>query len=63
MKYAEVASYIPLSIIWNHAEIASALSPHHADLFYRLLIVQAQCEGLTNLTEDSVFHLYDVSVF
>ena len=63
LKYAVAAGYIPLSITWSHAETAGALSPHHADPFDRLLIAQAQCEGLTILTEDSIFRRYDVSVF
>lgn len=63
VKYALAAGYIPLSITWDHAEIAGALTPHHADPFDRLLIAQARCEGLTILTKDSVFRRYDVSVF
>ncbi len=62
LKYAAAAGYIPLPITWTHAEIAGALIPHHADPFDRLLIAQAQCEGLTILTKDSVFRRYNVSV-
>ena len=62
IKYTVAAGYIPLSITWGHADIAGALPPYHADPFDRLLIAQAQCEGLTILTKDSIFRHYDVSV-
>lgn len=62
LEHVKAAGYIPLSITWVHAEIAGALSPHHADPFDRLLIAQAQCEGLTILTKDSIFRRYKVNV-
>ena len=62
LEHVKAAGYLPLSITWVHAEIAGALSPHHADPFDRLLIAQAQCERLTILTNDSIFHNYKVNV-
>jgi PIN domain nuclease of toxin-antitoxin system len=38
----------------------AALPPHHRDPFDRLLIAQAQIEGLTILTADPQFAEYDV---
>ena len=35
-----------LPISWAHAEAAAALPAHHADPFDRMLIAQAQLEGL-----------------
>ena len=62
IEYATAAGYIPLLITWQHADVAGALYPHHKDPFDRLLIAQAQCEELIILTNDSIFHDYDVSV-
>lgn len=50
---------VPISI--RHAEAAGALPPHHADPFDRMLIAQAQCEGLTLVTADRAFRHYDVT--
>ena len=62
LEHVKAAGYLPLSITCVHAEIAGALSPHHADPFDRLLIAQAQCERLTILTSDSIFRRYKVNV-
>ncbi|MGH3594207.1 MAG: hypothetical protein ACRDRF_24715 [Pseudonocardiaceae bacterium] len=35
---------------------------HHRDPFDRLLIAQAQCEGLTIVTADRTFAAYDVPI-
>jgi len=35
---------------------------HHRDPFDRLLIAQAQCEGLTLVTADPALRHYDVGV-
>ena len=44
-----------------HAERAAALPPHHRDPFDRILIAQAQAEGLVLVTRDSRIGNYDVS--
>ncbi len=41
---------------------AGALPPHHADPFDRMLIAQAQSEGLTLVTGDARIAAYDVPV-
>lgn len=43
-----------------HAELAGSLPPHHADPFDRILIAQAQLEGLTIVTCDEAFRAYGV---
>ena len=51
-----------LPILHAHALRAGELPPHHRDPFDRLLIAQAQIEGLTLLTADRAFAKYDVPV-
>ncbi len=41
---------------------AGALPPHHRDPFDRMLIAQAQSEGLTLVTSDTRIAAYDVPV-
>jgi PIN domain nuclease of toxin-antitoxin system len=52
----------PLAVTFEHAEQVLHLPPHHRDPFDRLLIAQAQVEGLTIVTRDPAFDLYDVPV-
>jgi len=49
-----------LPITVEHALAAGKLRLHHADPFDRMLIAQAQCEGLTIMTVDTAFRAYDV---
>ncbi len=51
-----------LSIELSHALRAGALPPIHRDPFDRLLIAQAQIEGLPILTSDPNIARYDVEV-
>lgn len=51
-----------LPILPAHAEAVRELPLHHRDPFDRLLIAQAQLEGLTILTADRHFASYDVAV-
>ena len=46
----------------DHALAVAALPLHHRDPFDRLLVVQAQQEGLTLVTADARLHAYDVAV-
>ena len=50
-----------LPLTFDHAERAATLPPHHRDPFDRMLVAQAQAEGLTLVTRDSRIPLYDVS--
>ena len=45
-----------------HGLRAGGLPPHHRDPFDRLLIAQAQLEGMPLLTADRQIHLYEVEV-
>lgn len=49
-----------LPLTFAHAERAASLPPRHRDPFDRMLIAQAQAEGLTLVTRDSRIPLYDV---
>jgi PIN domain nuclease of toxin-antitoxin system len=51
-------SELPLKIM--HASALRALPPLHKDPFDRLLIAQAQVEGLTLVTRDPLIHQYAV---
>ena len=53
---------IELPVKWRHAKVTAALPPHHEDPFDRLLIAQAQSEGLTLLSYDKAFRDYDVAL-
>ena len=51
-----------LLISFSHAERAAALPPHHRDPFDRMLVAQAQAEGLTLVTRDRRLEPYDVEI-
>lgn len=46
-----------------HAWAAGALPIHHRDPFDRMLVAQAQLEGLTIVTRDPMIARYQVAVF
>jgi PIN domain nuclease of toxin-antitoxin system len=52
----------PLPITHIHALAVSELATHHRDPFDRLLIAQAQVEGMAILTADRAFRLYPVEI-
>ena len=49
-----------LPITFEHATVTGSLPRHHADPFDRILVAQAQSEGLTILTVDPAIAAYDV---
>ena len=51
-----------LLITFSHAERAAGLPPHHRDPFDRMLVAQAQAEGLILVTHDRVLESYDVEI-
>lgn len=51
-----------LPVLNRHAVQVAGLPDHHADPFDRLLIAQAQVEGLTLVSADGVFDAYDVAL-
>ena len=52
--------FTPLLVTFQHAEQAGALPPHHSDPFDRMLIAQAQAEGLILVTRDTNIPLYGI---
>ena len=51
-----------LPVFQRHALKVYSLPWHHQDPFDRLLIAQAQAEGMTILTADREFEKYDVAI-
>jgi PIN domain nuclease of toxin-antitoxin system len=51
-----------LLITFSHAERAAGLPPHHRDPFDRMLVAQAQAEGLTLVTHDRLLEPYEVEI-
>ena len=58
--HVEADGFVALPVTIRHAVRAAHLPPIHADPFDRMLIAQAQVEGLTLVTVDRRFRLYDV---
>lgn len=51
-----------LPITMEHAQRAGELPNHHRDPFDRMLVAQAQIEGLSIVSRDQIFRQYDVAV-
>ena len=58
----EDEGFLSLPITYYHGEQAGSLPPHHKDPFDRMLIAQAQAEGLTIVTRDEHIPEYGVRV-
>ena len=58
----EEEKFIKLPITLYHGQMAGMLPPHHRDPFDRMLIAQAQAEGLTIVTSDGIFSKYGVQI-
>lgn len=56
------SGFTPLDVTFEHADAVTSLPRHHRDPFDRLLIAQAQVEGLTIVTRDRRFQAYEVAV-
>jgi PIN domain nuclease of toxin-antitoxin system len=54
--------FVELPMTARHSLTAAYLPRHHEDPFDRMLIAQAQIEGLTMVTRDPVFRAYGVSI-
>ncbi len=52
--------FIHLPLTFHHAEQAGSLPMHHRDPFDRLLVAQAQAEGLILVTRDAFIPLYGI---
>jgi PIN domain nuclease of toxin-antitoxin system len=57
---ADESGFLELPITFRHAQWVSGLPAHHRDPFDRLLVAQAEVEGLTLVTRDPVFERYAV---
>ena len=60
--HVDSAGFESLPISPEHAERAGDLPAHHRDPFDRMLVAQAQTEGLTLVARDPIFAMYDVDV-
>jgi PIN domain nuclease of toxin-antitoxin system len=56
------SSFVQLLVTFEHAARAGALPRHHNDPFDRMLVAQAQAEGLTLVTNDPHLSRYEVPV-
>ena len=59
-EVVEEEGFSPLSIGLEHSELSGSLPVIHKDPFDRLLIAQAQIEGLELVSVDTVFPRYQV---
>jgi PIN domain nuclease of toxin-antitoxin system len=57
-----MSDFTPLAIRWDHAEAAARLPWHHRDPFDRMLVAQAQLEGLSIVSDDADLARYQVHV-
>lgn len=56
----EEEGFAHLPITFFHGEQAGSLPPHHRDPFDRMLVAQAQAEGLTVVTADPDIPAYGI---
>lgn len=61
-KHLTQQSFSELPVLGEHALAVRDLPLHHRDPFDRLLIAQAMCEGLTVVTSNRAFAVYDVPI-
>lgn len=54
-----VATILPITV--DYADAQSGLSKHHWDPFDRMLIAQSQVEGISLVSNDTIFDRYGVS--
>ena len=58
----EHSRFEKLLVTFGHAAAVADLPLHHADAFDRMLIAQAQSEGLMLVTHDRTFEAYGVPI-
>jgi PIN domain nuclease of toxin-antitoxin system len=61
-EHLKLQSFSELPVLGEHAMAVQRLPLHHRDPFDRMLIAQAQCEGLTIVTSDRAFAAYGVPI-
>jgi PIN domain nuclease of toxin-antitoxin system len=57
----ESQGFVPLPITVHHAQRAGALAGPHRDPFDRMLIVQAQAEGVPIASNETIFEDYGIT--
>lgn len=62
LDHVRATRFDSLPVSWEHAWAAGALPLHHRDPFDRILVAQAQVEGLTLVTADADIARYDVAI-
>jgi PIN domain nuclease of toxin-antitoxin system len=62
LEEIEENDFVELPMTARHSLAAAPMPPHHDDPFDRMLIAQAQIEGLTIVTRDPAFRTYGVSL-
>ena len=62
LAIVEKKGFIHLPLTFHHAEQAGNLPMHHRDPVDRMLIAQAQAEGLVLVTRDAFIPLYGIRV-
>lgn len=60
-KAVAASGFLPLDITFEHARVAGGLPDHHRDPFDRMLVAQAQVEGLALATYDARLAPYGVT--
>ena len=58
LQLSESSNLEVLPVLAEHAALAAELPPHHRDPFDRLLVAQAQADGLRLLTRDKTVIAY-----
>lgn len=58
----EKSRFVLLPVSMRHTHVVETLPHHHRDPFDRMLIAQAQVEGLTIVTVDRLLRRYPVSL-
>ena len=56
----EASGFLKLAVQFPHAERVATLPLHHHDPFDRMLIAQAEIEGLAIVSDDRWFAAYDI---
>lgn len=62
LERVEASTAVVLPITARHADHVATLPLHHGDPFDRLLVAQAQLEGLTIVSGDPNLRRYDVEI-
>jgi len=62
LQEIEENDFVELPMTARHSLAAATLPRHHDDPFDRMLIAQAQIEGLTIITRDPMFRTYGVGI-